>query len=59
MALNKSALEAGLAGMGFEGSKASELATLIDNYVKGATVNSLGLIAPPGGGPVTGASTLS
>ncbi len=59
MALNKAALQSGLAGMGFDASKASELATLIDNYVKSATVNSLGLIAPPGGGPVTGASTLS
>lgn len=57
MALNKSALEAGLAGMGFDASKASELATLIDNYVKSATVNSLGLVSPAG--PVTGASTLS
>jgi hypothetical protein len=57
MALNKASLEAGLTGMGFEAGKASELATLIDNYVKSANVN-------PGtfsnsGGPVAGVGTLS
>jgi hypothetical protein len=57
MALNKAALQSGLAGMGFDASKASELATIIDDYVKGATVNSLGLVSPSG--PVTGAGTLS
>lgn len=57
MALNKAALESGLAGMGFDASKASELATLIDTYVKTAQVNP-GTMSNTGG-VVVGVGTLS
>lgn len=37
---------------------ASAIATAVDNYIKSATVTSTPLlIAPPGGGPVTGTIT--
>jgi hypothetical protein len=59
MPLNKGALQSGLAGMGFDAAKAAELATIIDDYVKGAQVNPTAMVAPPSGGPVTGTGTLS
>lgn len=70
MALNKSSLQSAIksAYKNMKDSDGDEEATLdtlsgklaeaIDTYVKAATiVYSTGLIAPPGGGPVTGAFT--
>jgi len=57
MALNKGSLISGLTGMGFEAGKAAELATIIDDYIKSASVNP-GTMSNTGG-PVVGIGTLS